>query len=147
MQKYWIGVASRDHVRRGVDSGFCQLGHGSMAAVRRLSPGDWIAYYSPRAQFDGGEPVQAFTAIGRIRPGDAYEFDMGSGFVAGRRDVDYQQCREAPIRPLIEQLGFITRKENWAYPFRFGLVSVPYEDFRLIAEAMGAIPPTSGPLS
>jgi hypothetical protein len=145
MQSYWIGVASRDHVRRGVSGGFCQLGHGSMHAVRRLSPGDWIVYYSPRSQLDGGEPVQAFTAIGRIAPAEAYQADMGSGFVAGRRDVDFLECGEAPIRPLVDRLGFIANKKNWAYPFRFGLLSVSQEDFRLIAEAMGASLPVLDP--
>ena len=31
--RYWIGVASRDHVARGVAGGFCQLGHGKASAV------------------------------------------------------------------------------------------------------------------
>ena len=70
---HWIGVASRDHVRRGVAGGFCQLGHGKHAPVQRLAPGDRLVYYSPRTALDGGEPVQAFTAIGRI---DAYQAEM-----------------------------------------------------------------------
>ncbi len=70
---YWIGVASRDHVLKGVAGGFCQLGHGKAAPVKRLAPGDWIAYYSPRTAYEGGEPVQAFTAIGRIKLGEAYQ--------------------------------------------------------------------------
>ena len=36
MARYWIGVASRDHVMRGVAGGFCQLGHGKAAPVKRL---------------------------------------------------------------------------------------------------------------
>ena|SRR5664279_630830 len=38
-RRYWIGVASRDHVMKGVVGGFCQLGHGKAAPVKRLSPG------------------------------------------------------------------------------------------------------------
>ena len=38
--RYWIGVASRDHVMKGVAGGFCQLGHGKSAPVKRLAPGD-----------------------------------------------------------------------------------------------------------
>jgi hypothetical protein len=138
MTKYWIGVASRDHVMKGVEGGFCQLGHGKMSAVRRLSPDDWIAYYSPRTEIRGGDPVQAFTAIGRIKSAEPYLFDMGRGFVPARRDVAFVACKQAPIRPLIDRLGFIKNKKNWAYPFRLGILSVPAEDFRLIAEAMQA---------
>ena len=42
---YWIGVASRDHVRTGVTGGFCQFGHGKQQPVKRLAPGDLIVYY------------------------------------------------------------------------------------------------------
>lgn len=48
MAKYWVGVASREHVMGAVEGGFCQFCHGKLSAVRRLSPGEWIAYYSPR---------------------------------------------------------------------------------------------------
>jgi hypothetical protein len=43
--RYWIGIASSDHVEKGIQGGFAQLGHGKLAPIRRLSPGDWIAYY------------------------------------------------------------------------------------------------------
>jgi hypothetical protein len=134
--RYWIGVASRDHVRRGVESGFCQLAHGKASAVRRLAEGDWIVYYSPRSEMQGGDPVQAFTALGQVRPGAPYPFDMGNGFVPVRRDVDYLPCREAPIRPLVEQLGFIRNKQSWGAAFRFGQVEISQADFDLIRAAM-----------
>ena len=41
---HWIGVASSDHVKRGVAGGFCQLGHGRREPVKRLKPGDRIVY-------------------------------------------------------------------------------------------------------
>ena len=67
--KYWIGIASRDHVRMGTAGGFCQLGHGKAAPVRRLGSGDRIIYYSPRERMRDGAPIQAFTAIGKVGPG------------------------------------------------------------------------------
>jgi len=70
--RFWIGVASRDHVRRGVAGGFCQLGHGKAAPIRRLAPGDWIAYYSPRESYPDGALLQAFTAIGEVSWGAAF---------------------------------------------------------------------------
>jgi hypothetical protein len=136
--RFWIGVASRDHVMRGVAGGFCQLGHGKAAPVKRLAPGDWIAYYSPRTALDGGEPVQAFTAIGRIKPGEPYEADMGGRFHPIRRDVDYLTALEAPIRPLLDRLSFTRGGAAWGYALRRGSFAVSAEDFLVIAEAMGA---------
>src|SRR5262249_9296661 len=63
--QYWIGVASREHVRLGVKGGFAQFSHGKLAPARRLSQGDWIIYYSPKLKFGEAEPCQKFVAIGR----------------------------------------------------------------------------------
>jgi hypothetical protein len=49
MMRYWIGIASLDHVRKGIEGGFCQLCHRKTGPMRRLAPGDWIVYYSPRS--------------------------------------------------------------------------------------------------
>jgi len=114
-----------------VAGGFCQLGHGKAAPVKRLAPGDWIAYYSPRTALESGEPVQAFTAIGRIKPGEPYQVDMGGGFHPTRRDVDFQKrATEAPIRPLLDRLSFTRDKPSWGYAFRRGSFAVSAEDFR-----------------
>ena len=42
MTKNWIGVASAEHVERGIQDGFMQLCHGKEAPLRRLQPGDRI---------------------------------------------------------------------------------------------------------
>lgn len=135
--RYWIGVASRDHVMKGVAGGFCQLSHGKAEPVKRLSPGDWIAYYSPRTEMRGGDAVQAFTAIGRIKDGGPYAGDMGGGFHPIRRDVDFLACTEAPIRPLLDQLDFTRGHRSWGMAFRRGSFAVGAADFLTIAAAMG----------
>ena len=138
MPRYWIGVASRDHVLLGVAGGFCQLGHGKAAPVKRLSPGDWIAYYSPRTAYSGGELLQAFTAIGRIAPGEPYIADQGGGFRPTRRDVSFaERAHEAPIRPLLDRLTLTRGKPSWGAALRRGLVEVSGRDFQVIAQAMG----------
>ena len=146
--RYWIGVASRDHVRRGVAAGFCQLGHGKAAPVRRLAPGDWIVYYSPRTALEGGEPVQAFTAIGRIAPGEPYEADQGGDFHPTRRDVRFRtRAREAPIKPLLGALALTRGKTSWGVAFRRASIEISRADFELIANAMGvaAVPQARAP--
>jgi len=140
--RFWIGVASRDHVRRGGAGGFCQFGHGKAAPIRRLAPSDWIAYYSPRESYPDGAPLQAFTAIGEVQPGEPYAVDMGEGFVATRRDVRFRSdANEAPIRPLLESLALTRGKPSWGAAFRRGLVEVTSDDFARIAAAMGVALP------
>lgn len=134
--RYWIGVASKDHVLKGIAGGFCQLCHGKSNPLKRLAIGDWIVYYSPRTAIQGGELVQSFTAIGKISEGEPYRFNMGKGFIPHRRDVQFIAAEDAPIHPLIEDLSFIQNKKSWGYPFRFGLLKIPEVDFQRIAEAM-----------
>lgn len=138
LPRYWIGVASKDHVLRGVGGGFCQLCHGKNNPLKRLSLEDWIIYYSPREQIGRGEVVQSFTAMGQILEGEPYSFDMGNGFVPCRRDVQFLNVQEASIRPLLNHLSFIKNKQSWGYAFRFGLLEIPRSDFEVIATAMKA---------
>lgn len=70
MGSNWIAVACAAHVRRGRSEGFMQVCHGKAAPLRRIRPGDGVVYYSPTTALGGGEPLQAFTAIGRARQGD-----------------------------------------------------------------------------
>lgn len=94
--RYWIGVASKDHVLKGGEGGFCQLCHGRNNPLKRLNPGDWIIYYSPRAALNDGKRVQAFTAIGQVLAGEPYRFNMGDEFVF-RRDVQFVAAQETLI--------------------------------------------------
>jgi EVE domain len=136
----WVGVASRDHVRTGVAGGFAQLGHGKVAPVARLGAGDWIVYYSPRTALEGGEPVQAFTAIGRVLDRPPYPAAMGEGLTAMRRDVAFLHATDAPIRPLLPLLSFTRDRSNWGYALRRGSFAIPMDDLVLIAAAMGVAP-------
>jgi len=137
MTNHWIGVVSRSHIQIGVRGGFIQLNHGKKAALQRLEAGDRLAVYSPRTEHPDGEPLQAFTALGRVVSGTVYQVQMSPGFEPFRVDVSFLPCTEAPIRPLIDRLSFIRDKKHWGAAFRFGYLEVPEADFRLIAAAMG----------
>ena len=141
--RYWIGVASKDHVSRGVAGEFCQLGHGKAQPLKRMSVGDWIIYYSPKELFEAATPCQKFTAIGEVVGAEVYQFEMSPGFVPHRRDIRFLQANDAPIRPLIEQLSFIKDKNKWGYVFRFGHLEIPKSDFDLIASMMLNVNPTA----
>lgn len=132
----WIGVAAKAHVERGVAGGFCMFSHGTHTAVKRVNPGDWLAYYSPRTELEGGDAVRAFTATGRVAEGEPFEAEMGAGRLGWRRAVAYAQCRNADIYALLPRLSFIKDPAHWGMAFRRGLFAVPREDFALIAAAI-----------
>lgn len=135
--KYWINTVSRIHVMRGVEGGFTQANHGKPQALKRLKAGDWIVFYSPKKEFEGKEPLQAFTAIGEVADNELYQVEMTPGFVPWRRKVDFKKCQEIQIYPLIDELSFIKNKSKWGYMFRFGMFEIPEDDFKLITQAMG----------
>lgn len=135
----WIAVASAEHVRRGREEGFMQVCHGKAAPLRRIRPGDHVVYYSPTAEFRKPDRLQAFTAIGIATAGMPYQVDMGGGFLPFRRDVDWRPAREAPIRPLLDQLDFTADSRNWGYQLRFGLFAIGAHDLAVIAAAMDTV--------
>jgi len=136
-RNYWIGVVSKEHVDIGTASGFAQVNHGKAGPLERMRAGDGLMFYSPRTRYPDGEPLQAFTAIGRIRTGTVYQVAQGADFRPFRLDVEYLPAQPAPIKPLIAELSFIRSKTHWGAAFRFGVVRVPEADFALIAAAMG----------
>jgi hypothetical protein len=138
MSRNWIAVAAAEHVRRGRSVGFMQVAHGKAAPLRRIKPGDRVVYYSPTREFRGKDKLRAFTAIGIVKAGEPYEFDLGGGFCAFRRDVQWIRSSETPILPLLGGLDFSTGTRNWGYQLRFGLFPITDHDLKLIAEAMNA---------
>lgn len=138
MSGHWIAVAVAEHVQRGRLGGFMQVCHGKSAPLRRIKPGDGVAYYSPAESFRGQDRLQAFTAIGHAGDGEPYQVDMGDGFQPFRRNVDWLDAIPAPIRPLLDQLDFCCGQAVWGQRLRFGLLGVSAQDFQLIAQAMGA---------
>ena len=139
--RHWIAIASAEHARLGRDHppvGFMQVGHGKGAPLKRIAPGDCIAYYAPATVYGGNDKLQSFVSLGTVQPGEPYTADMGNGFVPWRRDVRYARAKDAPIAPLIEAFDFIDDPKRWVSKFRFGLIEVNAHDMRLIANAMGA---------
>jgi predicted RNA-binding protein len=134
--KYWIIVASKDHIQRGQAGGFIQANHGKAAPLKRMRAGDWVIFYSPKLEFDKPEKLQCFTAIVRVVGEEIYQQDMGGGFVPFRLKVQFLPSKDVSIQPLIEELTFIKDKTHWGAPFRFGTLQIPEDDFRLIAGKM-----------
>jgi predicted RNA-binding protein len=135
-QKYWIVVASKDHVNIGKKLGVVQANHGKASGLRRMSAGDYVIFYSSKNNFENKDPYKKFTAIAKVKEGDVYKGYMSSGSEPYRRDVEFIPSEEADIIPLIPKLTFIRKKESWGFVFRFGLFEIPKEDFETIARSM-----------
>ena len=94
---YWIGVVSKDHVAIGVAGGFTQLNHGKAGPLERMRAGDGFAFYSPRTAYPDGPPLQAFTAIGRVRDGEIFQAETAAT-ASGRFAAPSSICRRARPR-------------------------------------------------
>ena len=132
---FWIGVVSHEHVLHGVEQGFAMLNHGKEAPLKRLSPGDGFAYYSPKIAYPKGEPLKAFTAIGTVAEGEPYSAAMAPGKEGFRRDMHWDaSAREVPVFDLSDRLAFT--QGNWGMLARQGLFEVSAKDFAVILGTM-----------
>jgi predicted RNA-binding protein len=136
MTRYWIGVASREHVLIGTRGGFAQFNHGKLGPAKRPARGDWVIYYSSKERY--GEPTicQQFTAIGQVVDAAPTQVAQSPGFKPYRRKVDYRPCTPVDIRPLIGELSFIENKARLGAAFRYGFLEIPERDFERIARSM-----------
>lgn len=134
---FWVNTVSLEHVQLGVAGGFTQADHGRSTTLKRLHPGDGLVFYSPRTEMRGGQPLQEFTALGRVTGAEPYQFEVSADFHPWRLSVDFLEVTSAPVRPLVGELDFIADPKRWGYPFRRGLFEIGRADFLTIAAAMG----------
>ncbi len=134
--KYYIIVASKDHVAKGVEGGFAQAGHGKKSSLAKMAKGDWVIYYSGKESLKGGKPYQKFSAIGRVKDDEPYQVKVSEDFQPWRRNIDFHDSEDVEIRPLLDDLQFITNREKWGMHLKSGFVEIKKQDFELIAGNM-----------
>jgi len=134
--KYWVIVASKDHVKTGIAEGIAQACHGKASPLRRMEKGDFVIYYSGKLYFGKSEKCQEFTAIGKVKDNDVYQTQVTHNFCPARRNIDFYKNKNISIFPLINSLDFIKNKKSWGYPFRFGFLEITKNDFVLISSKM-----------
>lgn len=134
--KYWVIVASKDHVKKGIAEGIAQACHGKAFPLKRMRKNDFIIYYSSKQTLGKPEKCQEFTAIGKVMDNEVYEFQISKDFCPSRRNIDFLECKDISILPLIVDLDFIQNKTSWGYPFRFGFFEINQHDFDLISSQM-----------
>ena len=134
--QYWIIVASKDHVENGVGQGIAQACHGKVTPLKRMKKGDLVIYYSSKQTFGKPEKCQEFTALGKVSDDEIYQQQVSEDFCPSRRNIEFLQCKDTSILPLIDDLQFIQNKKRWGYPFRFGILEINEHDFDLISSQM-----------
>lgn len=134
--KYWVASISKEHTMRGVTGGFIQVCHGKEAPLKRMKKGDYLLIYSSKITMEGNEKCQAFSAVGKIKDDKVYQFQMTEAFKPFRRNIEFLECAETSIIPLIDDLEFIQNKKSWGYPFRFGFFEINENDFNFITSRM-----------
>ncbi|MDQ3653677.1 MAG: EVE domain-containing protein [Chloroflexota bacterium] len=133
---YWLGVASAEHVRRGVSLGIAQIGHGKRGNLAKMQPGDGLAYYSPRESLADSKPtLQAFTVIGYVPDDTIWQADEGD-FQPWRRGLTYTQGASPAALSVIRDHLELTAQPNWGYSLRRGLIELSEHDFRVIEATM-----------
>lgn len=136
MAKYWILIAPKDYVLKGKAADYAQACHGKSNPMRRLNMGDGIIYYSPKLKPEISDPFQSFTALGCVIDEKPYQVELADGSKHYRRNVRYLSGRDVKVKPLINHLTFIKDKERWGSIFKYGIIQISEQDFKLIATAM-----------
>jgi len=134
--KYWIMVASKDHVKRGISEGIAQACHGKASPLKRMRKGDFVIYYSGKQTMDKPDKCQEFTALGKVINDELYQLEVSENFCPSRRSIAFSDCEDTSILPLIDKLEFIKNRKSWGYPFRFGFFEINEHDFDLISSQM-----------
>ena len=122
--KYWIIVASKDHVKTGLAEGIAQACHGKTSPLKRMLKDDFIIYYSGKQTMGKPEACQEFTAIGKVMDDEIYQVQVSEDFCPSRRNIEFLPSQDVSILPLIPELEFIPNKKSWGYPFRFGFFEI-----------------------
>ncbi len=137
MPRYWIGVASFDHVQKGIAGNFCQVCHGKAAPLKRMKKDDWIIYYSPRIKFAEQSPCKSFTAVGKVLDDLVYQFEMAPDFIPFRRNVGFiKTLKHQPIIPILDELEFVEDKTKYGAKLRYGHFEISEGDFKTIVQHM-----------
>ncbi|KAF0978808.1 hypothetical protein FDP41_001878 [Naegleria fowleri] len=144
--KYWLIVASKDHIARGIEWGIAQACHGNCDPLSKMKAGDRIVFYSSKLKFEGGNSkanqCHAFTALATVNEEDKpYQVTVSDEFKPWRIKVDFDtDMQDVPVKKLLNELEFITNKKSWGMSFRNGHRSIAREDFLKIESAMKSTP-------
>lgn len=95
-----------------------------------------VLFYSSKESLGSSTSYQKFTAVGRVKDGNAFRVTMNSGFTPYRKEMEFFECRETAIHSLLEKLHFVEHPRRWGYKLMHGFLEIDCHDFELIAGRM-----------
>ncbi|WP_138431453.1 EVE domain-containing protein [Fodinibius saliphilus] len=134
--KYWIIVASKDHMQAAKEGSYCQACHGKKWPLAKMSAGDGILFYSSKEKLRSNTAYQKFTAIGFVEKGKVSQQTINANFKPYRRKVKFLHCEEVKIHPLLKKLHFVDNIDKWGYKLMNGFLEINKYDFELIKSNM-----------
>lgn len=137
MNRYWIALASYEHVNMSISGGFACVAHGKKKPLEAMKSGDGLIYYSPTEIFGVKKPLQKFTALCIVEDAEPYEAEISPGVLVWKQVVDYKPTQSISVKDHLNELTFIKNKQFWGMSFRRSVFSISKEDFVHIAHHMG----------
>lgn len=137
--QFWIAVVHHAMVKTMQEHSFAAFSHGKRSAADKLNTDDEVIFYAPRSEFEGA-PVQAFVALARIAIGEVEERPFpGTDLTTWARPARFvANVHEVPVKPMLEELSFVSNPRYWGMAFRRSLFRIERPDFELISRAMTA---------
>lgn len=135
-QKHWIAVVHKSLATIMAQHGFVAFSHGKKLAADKVSVGDSVILYAPKTDFEG-DPVQAFVGLAAVTGEQSTERAFpGTDLTAWTRAARFAKTRDVPVKPMLEDLGFVTNPRYWGMAFRRSLFEISQADFDHIEKAM-----------
>nr|WGD71179.1 EVE domain-containing protein [Bacillus subtilis] len=135
---YWIGVVSEQRcIKRCLPVVLHSCAMEKKAPLAKMKEGDWLIYYSPRDAYPDGKLPRSFTAIGKVKSGNIYPYQMAPNFIPYRLDIDYYPCHKIGFYDIKSKLEFVQETKHLGFLFRRGHFEISKNDFLTIAQAMG----------
>ena len=94
--------------------------HRQHLLIAKMKEGDWLIYYSPRDAYPDGKLLRSFTAIGKVKSGNIYPYQMAPNFIPYRLDIDYYPCHKIGFYDIKSQLEFVLETKHLGFLFRRG---------------------------
>ncbi len=82
-------VASKDHVRKGVEWRFAQAGPRKKAQLQKLEKDDWVVSYSSKLKSDDTKPFRKFIAMGQLTDDEPFQVTVSVNFKPWLRKIGF----------------------------------------------------------
>ncbi|KAI8802549.1 hypothetical protein BJ742DRAFT_778101 [Cladochytrium replicatum] len=141
--RYYLLVASRDHILKGIEGNFLQQRHPHR--LERLKAGDYIVVYAAKQQIGKDSKAnRCRKVLGIAQAVDGNCLKLTAEEVLGTenaaacsskvfyRKTNLQFIDDFVVKdfePLIPRLGFVKNKSRWGLSLMRGFVEISKDDF------------------